>query len=378
MKIGVLGVRCFPPKMSGIDRQMFELSKQLARNGHDVYVFAAESGESPMKKIHLIRVPSIRMEVADMSLSFLTYNFFSVPVIARAVRKYGLDVLHLNNPPAGFAGAVAKKITGVPLVYTMRGTIPDNIKARGKAVGKILGMLEAPAVRNADMITAITGHIAKVAGKYYSKMGIAVIPNGIVSRGKGTPGKVRKELGLKRDSRIILFVGRLVGVKGIEYLIKAMAGVVKKFPEAALVLVGDGPMRRNLENMTKQLSLENSVHFAGMRNDVENFFQAAEIMVLPSLHEGFPNVVLEAMCYGVPVIATDIMGNPDVIKKEFGLLVRPRDSAELSRAIIRVLSDSRMLKTMSREAKKEAKKYSWSAITRKYEDAYRSAIARRS
>lgn len=380
MKIAILGARSFPPKMSGIDNQVAELSKRLALRGHEIFLFVAEKGKSKCRGIHAIKIPHIRKEFGDISLSYLSYNLLSIPYILHYVRKHRIGIIHANNPVSGFAGSVVKAIAGIPLVYTMRGTIPDNIRARGRGVARMLQLFEKRALSRADLVTAITGHILKTTGSWYGKrIESRVIPNGIdlakFRNGKGE--KIRREFGINPKARLLLFIGRLVGVKGIEYLISAMPGILSKFPDTKLLIAGDGPLRQGLERMAEGLGIKDSVIFAGPRRDVKDFLNASDMLVLPSLHEGFPNVALEAMACGRPVVACRVTSLPEIIDKGIGMLVKPRDSKSLESAISALLRNRPLMKSMGRNARLKAGQYSWDLLADVFIKEYENILNRK-
>lgn len=365
MRIAILGARSFPPRMSGIDNQVFELSKRLAEKGHQVFLFVAERGRSSHKNIHVVKVPQIRKEFGDISLSYLSYNLFSIPYILRYVRRHRIEILHANNPISGFVGSVVKKLTGIPLVYTMRGTIPDNISARGGKVARMLQMFEKRALSRADLVTAITKHILDSTSNWYRKrIDAKVIPNGIdLSRFRNASGaKIRREFGIPAKSRVILYIGRLVGVKGLKYLFSAMPGILRDSPNTKLLIVGDGPLMEELESQAKSLGIKESVIFAGLRREVGDFLSASDILVLPSLHEGFPNVALEAMACGRPVVACRVTSLPEIINSRIGILAKPRSSRALESAISALLKKPSLIKSMGISARARSRQYSWDRL----------------
>lgn len=374
MKIAILGARRFPPKMSGIDKQVYNLSVRLEGMGHEIFVFVAEkAGKNPCKNIHVIKVPSINIELSDISMSYLSYNMLSVPKVVSVIRKHKIDVLHANNPPSGAIAYMVKKMTGVPVVYTLRGTIPDNREARGRMVSKPLSIMEKMALRAADISTALTEHIKSTTESYHRrKLRMVVIPNGIEVGTTGVPGKIRKELGLGKGHKVITFVGRLVGVKGLKYLIEAMRGVSKECPEARMLVVGGGPIRGLLEAQADASGIGDKVIFTGPRTDVADILEDSDLLVLPSLHEGFPNVVLEAMAAGRPVVATRVTSNPEIVKPSFGELAEPRDSRSLERAIVKMLKGGN-LESMGKSALKESGNYSWETVSKRFEAVFKEA-----
>jgi len=153
--------------------------------------------------------------------------------------------------------------------------------------------------------------------------------------------RLRSELGVG-ERRLILAVGRLSYEKGHADLLQALALLARRVAPKnwCLVLVGDGPERDSLTRLSSELSLAESVIFAGYRSDVRAFYSLADLLVLPSHSEGSPNVVLEAMAAGVPVVAMAVGGVPEIlIHEQNGLLVPPGDLAEMAAAIGRLLED---------------------------------------
>ncbi len=380
MRIAILGARSFPPRMSGIDNQVFELSKRLADKGNEVFLFVAEKGKSSHTNIHAVKIPQIRREFGDISLSYLSYNLLSIPYVLRYARKHRIEIIHANNPVSGFAGSVVKRLAGIPLVYTMRGTIPDNIKARGSRVARMLQAFEKRALFRADLVTAITRHIVKTSASWYGRgISARVIPNGIdPSRFQGGNGeKIRREFKIGPRSRVILFVGRLVGVKGLKYLLPAMPGILRRFPRTRLLIVGDGPLRQELESLAGNLGIKDRVIFAGLRRDVGDFLDASDLLVLPSLHEGFPNVALESMACGRPVVACRVTSLPEIIDEGIGILAKPRSSKALETAISGLLKRPALMKSLGRNARARARQYSWDRLADVFIKEYRNILEAR-
>src|SRR2546422_8717872 len=138
------------------------------------------------------------------------------------------------------------------------------------------------------------------------------------------PAVKRKELGLPPDGAIVGTVGRLVPIKGLEWLLKAAPQVLAQFPQACFVIIGDGPLLGELRQMTSQLGIGLRVVFLGAREDVPECLAALELFVLPSLNEGRGRVLLEAMAVGFPDDATSVGGIPEMAAEgKTGLLVPP-------------------------------------------------------
>jgi glycosyltransferase involved in cell wall biosynthesis len=376
----MLGPRYFPSRIGGVETQVFEMSKRIAQRDHEGYVLVCEKGDYQHENIHIIEIPHLKWEFATFSLTYLTYNFFSIFYAIKAIKKYKIDILHANSLIAGCVGVIVKRIAKVPLVYTLYGTAPDNIKARGKLLGGILVLLERRALIAADIIISPTKYILDTTIAYYNlPLNARIIPSGIdiTKFLKGNSDKIKGEFGIK-DEKVILFVGRLVSVKGLDYLLMAMKEVVKECPTVRLFIVGDGPLEDNLRRMTKELDLEDNIIFTGIRQDIPDFLAASDVVVLPSLHEGMPNVVLEAMVAGRAVVTSNITSMPEIIKHgETGLLIEPKNPEKLRESLLLLLKNEELRKTLGENAKKISRKYSWDVLIDEVIEGYKACLRSR-
>jgi glycosyltransferase involved in cell wall biosynthesis len=157
------------------------------------------------------------------------------------------------------------------------------------------------------------------------------------------------------DVPVIGAIGRMVWQKGFEYFIKAIPAITKEFPEARVLIVGDGPLRERLEELGERLRVQGNLIFAGFRSDVKEILSAIDILVIPSLLEGFPMVSLEAMAMAKPIIGTNIDGITEQITNgENGVLVPPRDPSALAKATIGLLRNRETALRMGVAARKKA------------------------
>jgi glycosyltransferase involved in cell wall biosynthesis len=189
-----------------------------------------------------------------------------------------------------------------------------------------------------------------IAGKGYDARKIVVVPNGrdlsVFRPGVGGQS-VRKELGIDRATPLVGVVGRLEEQKGHVYLLDAWPSVHAEFPDARLLLVGEGSLRGALEERARRLGIASSVMFAGFRPDVPQVLDALDVVTLPSLYEGMPLTAIEASAMAKPVVGTAVDGTPEVIREgRTGRLVPPREPAALSRALRMLLRDPAAARAM--------------------------------
>jgi len=189
--------------------------------------------------------------------------------------------------------------------------------------------------------------------------------------------EARSKLGLLSEKKIVLFVGYLKPVKGIEFLLEAIGQLRRG--DVELWLVGDGESKAFLKSMVDQLGVAGMCHFAGARphDTIPIWLAAADCLVLPSLSEGLPTIVVEAMFSRTPVVATNVGGTPEIVKdRRTGLLVEPRDSAALAHAIDDILTDGALASELAQQAETEVRgRLTWEANARatvaSYEDVLR-------
>ncbi|MFW3168577.1 glycosyltransferase family 4 protein [Geodermatophilus sp. CPCC 206100] len=200
----------------------------------------------------------------------------------------------------------------------------------------------ARAIEGVDRLIAVSEGLRRT----YERVGVppervTTVPNGVAPLRDpiGRPA-ARAALGLDPVQPVVLTVGRLTHMKGQEHLVDAVPELLARFPDLAVVLVGDGPLREALEKRAAALGVGGAVRFAGHRTDARQLLAAADVFALPSRHEGMPLVALEAMEAGLPVVGTRVIGTEEVVVDgTTGALVRPGDPAALAGALARLLAD---------------------------------------
>lgn len=191
----------------------------------------------------------------------------------------------------------------------------------------------------------------------------------------------RRELGLPADARLVLSVGRLSSEKGHADLIRAMTEIKRMCDfQTVLLLAGDGPEEPNLQKLCSRLGLEDSVRMLGYRRDVARCYEASDVFVLPSYSEGSPNVLLEAMDAGLPIVATAVGGVGEMIRhRENGLLVAARDIAGIARSVVALLTDAELRCTLTTAARESLAEYSpgryYANVRALFDELARSAMS---
>lgn len=266
--------------------------------------------------------------------------------LMRLLRKHNLDVLHSHEFTMAVFGAVASRAVGVRHVITMHGnqTMMDALRRR-LALRAAFKMSDATVAVSEDTRRHLTDRLGLSHGA------VVTIRNGIPRR-YGDPDPVRAEFGVVEGSLLILAVGGLHKRKGHALLIESLARLQEEgsVPPWKLVIAGAGPEHASLLALVRGKRLEEQVHLAGQREDIPSLQIAADIFVMPSLWEGLPLAILEAMLAGTPVIASRTSGIPEAIDHERdGILVEPGNVDDLTLALKRVMA-SEELRTRVGEA----------------------------
>jgi glycosyltransferase involved in cell wall biosynthesis len=171
-------------------------------------------------------------------------------------------------------------------------------------------------------------------------------------------------------------IGRMVWQKGFEYLIKAVPEILKLAPEATFLLIGEGPLRPDLEHLTKELKVHDRVIFAGYRSDIQNLLSTIDILVAPSLLEGFPMITLEAMAMEKPIVATRINGiEEQILDGQEGLLVHPKNPKLLAAAVSRIINDTELSSKLGKAARRKVEScFSVEKMVKETEQVYLSLL----
>jgi glycosyltransferase involved in cell wall biosynthesis len=188
--------------------------------------------------------------------------------------------------------------------------------------------------------------------------------------------KLRSEWKISQEVPLIGAIGRMVWQKGFNYFIEAIPEIVRHMPDAKFIFVGDGPLKDQLIVKSEQLNVRDRIVFAGFRSDIKEILSNIDLLVVPSLLEGFPMITLEAMAMAKPIIGTNIDGiTEQIIDGENGILVSPKDPVALAGAIIKALNDKESAKKMGLSARKTVEqKFSVEKMVAETEKVYLSLL----
>ena len=294
----------------------------------------------------------------------------AVRQIEEYIQEDGIDLVHTHGYKADLYGYLAAWRSGKPVVATCHNWVG------GTAALGIYNYLDRMALKKFNALAAVSGAVAQrllAFGVPAEK--VKTIANGIdvqaFERGEPLPALS------VTAGKVVGVVARLDLQKGFEYLLRAIRELCNIYA-LRVVIVGEGPDRKAIEDMVKEYGLQSNVMLAGQQSDMAGVYAAMDIFVLPSLNEGLPMTVLEAMAASRPVIATRVGAIPSVIKDgENGLLVDPRDTDGLRNALARLLSDSDLCRRMGGQAHDwVSRNYTSEVMALKYRQLYEEVLGR--
>ncbi|WP_298684859.1 glycosyltransferase family 4 protein [uncultured Methanomethylovorans sp.] len=282
--------------------------------------------------------------------------------------KFKFDLIHSHFAyPDGFSSILLGKVFRKPVVITVHGS-DINLYTHKMDYLKPLVIY---ALKNATHIIAVSTALKnRIVELGISEDKISVIHNGYNPElfKPMDKNEIRKSLELPFNKKIVLFVGNLIPAKGVTYLIEAMEIISTIRNDVILLIVGDGYLRPKLEKMVQQQRLCNQIIFVGRQpyEKIPLWMNSSDLLVLPSISEGFGAVLIEAAACGKPIVATNVGGIPEASLESFRRLVPPKDPNSLALSILDILGSN----FNSNEIIKENRKFSMSNITNQLLDVY--------
>lgn len=291
------------------------------------------------------------------------------------IRRHSIEVMHSHEFEMAVYGTLASRIAGIPHIITMHGglTVWKAWQRRVALRWAIRSSAKAVVVSQATKI-----QFARELGVPLSRLG--VVPNGVPVRA-GDASRPRREFGCADNEIVLLAVGNLERNKGHQELIEALASLdgIEGFPAWRLIIAGGrgGPEHENLLNLVRDRGLERKVNIAVNRSDIPDLQALADIFVMPSLWEGMPMAVLEAMVAGKAIVASDTGGIPEAIENGAqGLLVPPGSVPPLADALRRLMLDQSYRASLGAAAgERGMAEFTVAAMAKRYQTLYREALS---
>jgi glycosyltransferase involved in cell wall biosynthesis len=298
----------------------------------------------------------------------------------RLLLQEKVDLLCAHGYKACIMGWLAGLRLKIPILAFSRGYTAEDIKVafyewlERRVIGRLAGIV----------------FVSEGQKKKLESFGVRVQKNwvvhnavAIVSRVEGQSteihGTICKRLGIPENSKMIVTAGRLSPEKGHRFLVEAFWKMSKEVRDTFIIFCGDGPCRKALEKQAHKLGIRKQCRFPGFRHDLNEIFKVMDLLVLPSLTEGFPNVILEAFACAKPVIATNVGGVPEIVEDGVnGVLVPPRRSDLIAKAIEKCLASPQRAKKMGEAGyRKVESDFTFEHQTRRLEQIYQDIMSER-
>lgn len=364
----------FYPDMIGFGDYLFEFSMRQMRMGHKVDVLTWNKNKRCSEESVADGFTIHRLSGINFSIDGAITEYPYLPRLPNTIAQLKPEIIHAESHlflTTVQAVKQSKKL-GVPSVVTVHGVMAKRSAVINLIQYSYLSTLGLWIFKNADRIICLTESDAREIIRYgCPSEKIRIIPNAVDANCFRSGNECQKNS--------VMWVGRFVPEKGLNYLIEAAKIVSTKFKNVEFMLVGYGPLKANIAKLACDYGLlNNSVRFGGPydRRQIPSILCKAKIFVLPSLKEGLPLSLLEAMACGKAVVASDISGINDVIMNgKNGLLIPAGNPEALADAVLTVLNDENLRGRLGRNARQlMVERYSWNIVTNKIEKVYNDAI----
>lgn len=388
MRIGIF-TDTYPPYVSGVATSVYMLKKALEKNGHQVFLVTVNPEKYEYKYEEngkVIKIPGIPTGIYDYRLT----SVYPIRVINK-IKKWKLDVIHSHTEfgVGTFARIIAKQFN-IPLVHTYHTQYEDYVhyithgyfNKSSKKLVEYLSLfycdstateLIVPTKKTCDLFTEKYGLVDK--NIYIVPTGIELERFYVENLKKENLEKAKKDLKIKKDDFVLLYLGRLGKEKNIEFLINCQKDIVKKHPNIRLIIIGGGPEQKDFEDLAKKNKLEDNILFTGMIpwEEVPNYYQYADLFVTASQTETQGLTVIEAMAAGIPPICMDDDSfRLAVVDGINGRLFK--DKKEYKNIIEELYNDRDKIKRMSKQARANAELHSSKHYADSVVDVYKNAI----
>lgn len=369
----------YPPLGGGAGNATAQLARELAALDCKTVVLTSRYGDLPRWEVQgrviIRRIPTVRAHADRCTpwemATFMASAMAAAPFMARRYATNG--TICFFGLPSGPVGLVLKRLKGIPYVVSLRGGDVPGFQPYDLALYHRLARPFIHTIwQEAAAVVANSDGLRDLARRSSPHQRVRVIPNGVDTR-QFTPG--RKAV----DGRCrLLFVGRLVQQKGVDTLLRAVAAAARHRPGLQLSLIGDGPQREELEQLAVALGIAHRVDFAGWfeRADLPDRYRLADVFVLPSRDEGMPNVVLEAMASGLPIVASDVPGTRELVDSGVnGALFPAGDTNALAAALVELASEPGLRLRYGAASWSRAQQYDWRQVAMAYQNLFELVVA---
>jgi glycosyltransferase involved in cell wall biosynthesis len=353
----------------GAENMLLTLAKGLRNVGCSSVIGVFQNSHNPNQEL-AVRARTQRLETLIVACRGKV-DLGTIRFLHNYIKRHEINVVHTHGYKANLYGLLASRGLSVPIIATCHNWTRQTIALR------IYACLDILILKRFAKVVSVSMDVAeRLRAGGLRDQRVTVIHNGVEVCAKDEKNEKHVSCDFSTNETVIGAVGRLVPEKGFQYLFQAAPTIIEKFPHVKFLIIGEGPFRKELEDLSRDLGIQSHVVFTGKREDMKALYDRMDIFVLPSLNEGMPMSILEAMAAQRPVIGTAVGGVPAlVIPEQTGLLVQPADSAGLTGALIRLMNDSDLRTSLAERAHKLVfENYSAQSMTTKYCSLYDEII----
>ncbi len=374
----------FSPHLGGTEKHILEVGKRLSKK-HNITILSASLPDTKRREemygMEIIRSPSIVLyDVPSPIPPPVPIAPFQLRDIYSAAKD--ADIVHIHNRFAYHFGTIIllKKILKKKTALTLHNARPVGINFATDFWGGLYDeTIGYSVMRNSDQIAGVSRNTIDITVPSELKGRARPIYNGVDTDFFNTRVKADKlKENISKGEKIVLCVSRFMPQKGINYLIKAFAEVLKEEKKVNLLLVGWGPLEAEYRHLIKQLGIGKNVTIISnmlSQKELRKYYAISDIFVLPSLWEPFGIVLCEAMASGKPVIASHVGGIPEIVTEKTGLLFEKENISELASKILILLQDNRLRKIMGKNGRKRVEDYfTWDNTAQGYDLMYKDLV----
>jgi len=356
----------------GVGTFTINLSKALSEHveGLDLYVW-----QDPNRSISVPKLPeNVKIKIIENNpILFFLKIFYHIPNL----RNY--DLIHFTQASFSLPIFIASKLFGIPCVFTYNGYIEENLwkylltfkfkfGTFVEEISRVFG------IKMATKYIVVSNYVREKSEKRYKRK-CKVIYYGVDIKDlyQNVRNRIRERLQIKNEENLILFISILYKFKDPITLVNAIPRVVKICNNVKFLIIGGGEMYDEILYRIKELRMEKYVITMKFVEDVGEYYSAADIFVMPSPRESFGLVCLEAMAYGLPVIAANGGAAPEVVG-DAGLLFEPKNSEDLANKIIELINNKKLYKKLKGKGLKRVKQFTWDRAAMKYYELYKKTL----
>jgi len=376
----------YPPRIvGGIARHCEGLAKALAKLGVETHIVTLDFPGAPeYEENEGIKIYRVRSEIGHPN--FLTwvmlFNHFLEKKVANIAKEENYDIVHIHDWLVAPAGIAMKHFLRKPMIATIHSTEHGRSGLHSPDSFMIDSWEWWTTYEASKVIVTSNSMKHEVCGHFHLPWEkVELIPNGIDIEKFNIPVdriSVKGRYGIGPNEKLILYVGRLVPQKGVEYLIQAVPMIAGKYPNTKFIIVGEGWLRDYLESLASSTGQKWRIIFTGFVPDHEivALMKSADVLVVPSVYEPFGIVALEGMAAEVPIVASQVGGLAEIIEHDkTGVFIYPRNPESLAWGVDHVLSNPGHAEWLVKNAKERVKEmFSWEAIAKRTVEIYKSVL----